>query len=267
MTATDRKTNRQRPWEPGNESEGVSFGNWLRRQREMREIRLGEIAEVTKISRRYLEALEQDRFDILPAPVFAKGFLREYASFVGLDPDEVVNSYLLAQRATQPHEEARAAVVEKRSPTEWTSGVLLALLVVVLLVLVALLAFYAERSRSNRQELPTIAAPPPEPAPELPVQPGVEVTAAPIQVTMDFIEDCWVEIVVDGDRRLSKLHVHGESLQIEAEDRVRLRLGNPDGVQIEVNGWPYATAASGRRQPQDLEIDLETVRTLEQNAK
>ena len=60
----------------------------------MREINLRDIAERTKISFRYLEAMEADRFDLLPAPIFAKGFLREYARYVGLSPDDVVNHYL-----------------------------------------------------------------------------------------------------------------------------------------------------------------------------
>ena len=63
-----------------------TFGDWLRRQREVREIGIRDIAERTKISFRYLEAMEADRFDLLPAPVFAKGFLREYARYVGSSP-------------------------------------------------------------------------------------------------------------------------------------------------------------------------------------
>ncbi|HMB52011.1 MAG TPA: helix-turn-helix domain-containing protein, partial [Thermoanaerobaculia bacterium] len=73
-----------------------AFGAWLRRQREIREIDLREIADKTKISLRYLKAMEQDRFEVLPAPIFARGFLREYARYVGLDADEVVNYYLAA---------------------------------------------------------------------------------------------------------------------------------------------------------------------------
>ena len=69
--------------------ESGSFGEWLRRQREMLEISLRDIADRTKISLRYLEAMEADRFDLLPAPIFAKGFLREYARYVGLSPDDV----------------------------------------------------------------------------------------------------------------------------------------------------------------------------------
>ena len=75
-------------------TESGSLGDWLRRQREVREIGIRDIADRTKISLRYLEAMEADRFDLLPAPVFAKGFLREYARYVGLSPDDVVNHYL-----------------------------------------------------------------------------------------------------------------------------------------------------------------------------
>ncbi len=264
MTGTDRKANRRHPWEPGNEAEGLSFGTWLRRQREMRQVDLREIADVTKIGRRYLEALEQDRFDVLPAPVFAKGFLREYARFVGLDPDEVVNSYLIAQHEARPEDDAQISAVERKAPVEWTSGVLLAALVVGLLAVVALLAFYAERSRGGPQEPPAIAAPPIEPVP-LPTQEQADVAAsAPIVITMDFTENCWVEAEVDGHRQLSKVYVQGESVTIEADQQVRLRLGNPAGVHIELNGKRYDLEATPPGEPRELEIDLETVRSLEQ---
>ena len=90
----------------GEEGSGVPFGTWLRSQREARGVSLREIADSTRISLRYLEALEMDRFDALPAPVFARGFLREYARVVGLDADEVVNLFLVAANAGQSPEEA-----------------------------------------------------------------------------------------------------------------------------------------------------------------
>jgi hypothetical protein len=63
--------------------------------------------------------------------------------------------------------------------------------------------------------------------------------AAALVVTIDFTSDCWVEATVDGRRRLSELHVQGESLQIDAEERLELTLGNPAAVRVEVNGEPY----------------------------
>src|SRR5512135_3747180 len=72
----------------------IGFGEELRRQRLVREVPLESIAAATKISVRYLEALERSDFSRLPAPVFTRGFIRAYATHLGLDPEEMVNAYL-----------------------------------------------------------------------------------------------------------------------------------------------------------------------------
>jgi cytoskeleton protein RodZ len=260
MSNSSRQNSRQPPWEAGVEADVTSFGTWLRQQRELREVSLREVADVTKISIRYLEALEQDRFDVLPAPVFAKGFLRQYASYVGLKPDDVVNSYLNALQEQEPNEEEPQRTESRKTSWEWASGLLLALLVVALLALVAFLAFYAERRRSGVDEQPPpIAAPPVEVVPELP---GVVNTAGveqqiPLLVTMDFTDDCWVEAVVDDGRRLSELHVQGESLRIEADRVVRLTLGDPSAVRVEVNGEPYDMPEAEEEVVSRLEISVD----------
>ena len=264
MPGAEKSQNRQPPWDGGADSEPIPFGGWLRRQRELRQVSLREIADVTKISIRYLEALEDDRFDVLPAPVFAKGFLREYARYVGLDPDEVVNTYLTAQSEARPEESTESRPPRsKRSSREWTSGLLLALAVVVVLALVALVAFYAERSREAPPPVPpAIATPPPAALPEPVVEAEATVAQAPLVVTMDFAEDCWVEATVDGQRRLSELHVQGESLMLEADELVVLTLGNARAVRIEVNGRQYQMEVGAGRIARDVRIDLETVRQL-----
>jgi cytoskeletal protein RodZ len=71
-----------------------SFGETLRRERELRQISLREIAEATKINLRYLDALERDDFRHLPGGVFNKGFVRAYAQFIGIDPESMVTAYL-----------------------------------------------------------------------------------------------------------------------------------------------------------------------------
>lgn len=75
------------------------FGESLKRERELREISLREIADATKINLRYLEALEQNRFEVLPGGVFNKGFIRAYATFIGVDGEALVDSYLQETRA------------------------------------------------------------------------------------------------------------------------------------------------------------------------
>jgi len=62
-----------------------SIGAILQSARLARSITIEDAERVTRIPRRYLEALEQENYGILPAPVYARGFLRSYASYVGLD--------------------------------------------------------------------------------------------------------------------------------------------------------------------------------------
>ena len=67
-----------------------TLGRWLRERREERGLALERVEEDTRIGRSYLEAIEGDRFELLPAPVYARGFVRLYARYLGLDPEEAV---------------------------------------------------------------------------------------------------------------------------------------------------------------------------------
>jgi len=79
----------------------MSFGEELKRERELREISLREISESTKISLRYLEALEGNDFKSLPGGVFNRGFVRAYSQFIGIDPESTVDAYLQQESASR----------------------------------------------------------------------------------------------------------------------------------------------------------------------
>ena len=317
------------PWDrSAAEAEPGSFGSWLRRQRELREISLRDIAERTKISLRYLEAMEDDRFDLLPAPVFAKGFLREYARYVGLSPDEVVNHWLSVQpaedadstavrlfRGEAPREASDRAGAAARSARpsgsrsgSWVVRALVLLAVLVAAALVAGAVYYTVRHRGSRptpahgpgspqgaapargeSPLPAAVAPVPLPAPAPPpaaaqhaalsvpaaapaataaaAMPAVETGApspagpSPIEVTLDFTRDCWVEAFVDGKKQISEERVPGEAIQLQAQEKVTLTLGNPSAVEAQVNGYSF-DLPRGRQPVHDLVIDLDTLKAL-----
>lgn len=69
------------------------LGEWLQRAREARGLTLEDAERDTRISRRYLQALETGDLDVIPAPVYARGFLRSYAQYLGLDPQEAMARY------------------------------------------------------------------------------------------------------------------------------------------------------------------------------
>jgi cytoskeleton protein RodZ len=73
-----------------------SFGEHLRRERELRGISLDQIVATTKIGTRLLRALEEEQFDLLPGGIFNKSYVRAYAKCVGIDEDEAVAEYMEA---------------------------------------------------------------------------------------------------------------------------------------------------------------------------
>jgi flagellar biosynthesis protein FlhG len=79
---------------PASDLPRVLTGADLRRIREARGLSLRHIAAVTKIGVRFLEYVEEDRFALLPAPVYLKGFLHEYARLVGIDPRRAAEAYM-----------------------------------------------------------------------------------------------------------------------------------------------------------------------------
>jgi curved DNA-binding protein CbpA len=72
----------------------VDNGQELKRIRESRGVKLEEIAAITKVSRRILEDIENERQDRLPAPVYLRSFLQQYARLVGVEPNGTAQAYL-----------------------------------------------------------------------------------------------------------------------------------------------------------------------------
>ena len=79
----------------------VVTGAALKRVREMRGISLRQIAIESKVGIRYFHYIDEDRFSQLPAPVYLRGFLSEYARVVGLDARQVVESYIARMGRTR----------------------------------------------------------------------------------------------------------------------------------------------------------------------
>jgi transcriptional regulator with XRE-family HTH domain len=69
------------------------LGRYLKAEREMRNLSLEEAAKCTKIRENFLRAIEEDKYELLPHPIYVRGFLTHYAKYLGLDPAEVVHRY------------------------------------------------------------------------------------------------------------------------------------------------------------------------------
>jgi helix-turn-helix protein len=89
------------------------IGNSLREARLRQQVELSEVELATKIRARYLRALEEESFEVLPAQTYVKGFLRTYADYLGLDGQLYVDEY--NSRYATGEEDPREPVVARRS--------------------------------------------------------------------------------------------------------------------------------------------------------
>src|SRR5437868_4136660 len=70
-----------------------NFGSTFKKGRESKGISLDRIAAETRISTRFLLAIENEEFDVLPGGIFNRGFIRTYAERLGIDPEEAIRLY------------------------------------------------------------------------------------------------------------------------------------------------------------------------------
>lgn len=71
----------------------MEIGERLKEARETKGLSLESLQETTKIQKRYLEAIEKNDFEVLPGKFYTRAFIREYASAVGLDPEQVMEEH------------------------------------------------------------------------------------------------------------------------------------------------------------------------------
>jgi cytoskeletal protein RodZ len=147
------------PAELSPEDRPKPIGDHLRNTRTSRRLTLEDVERDTRISRHYLQALEDERFDVLPAPIYARGFMRSYAGYLGLDAAEAV----LAM-PTEPHRPEGLepmAGLRRHPATNWpTFDTRLAIVVAAIMLAVAMLLWISPRlgSGTGLPELPNAGA-------------------------------------------------------------------------------------------------------------
>ena len=148
-----------------------AFGENLRREREMRGVSLDEISFATKISLRFLEAIEREDFSKLPGGIFSRSFIRTYARYLGLDEDRVVAEFQLAAQPQTDFDLHRMAAGNSRFGRPGQKSTLIATAVAVVLLITGYMLFRYSRRAAEAPAPPLPApivkstpAPPPAPA-------------------------------------------------------------------------------------------------------
>jgi len=125
-----------------------SIGRVLKQEREERRVSIEELSSTTRIPRKSLECLEEDRFEDLPSGVFVRGFIKAYASAVDIDADEVLARF--DEERPKSAAPAPLASVENR---RGYGAVLLALGVVALFAIIVAAFALVRRAPAQRDPI------------------------------------------------------------------------------------------------------------------
>lgn len=214
------------------------IGRTLRVEREARRVSLDSISRATMVRRDYLELIDADRLHDLPPGAYAKGFIRAYASYLGLDAGPFVEAY--EHQCDQPAPELSAVV---RQPVRVPNAAQPRALriaaggAVGLLLLLGILGLF--RSSEPEEPLPEVSA---EVAALLSSPaPNPLGTVVRIEVTGD---KTWVEVHEDDEELFAGTLVRGERKRFQA-DRLRVTVGNPGAVNIRANGHDLGSPPAG----------------------
>jgi cytoskeletal protein RodZ len=220
-----------------------TFGERLKRERELREVSLNEIATATRIAPKFLEALENEQWNKLPGGVFGHGFVRSIARYLGLSEEDLLSEYDLARGEPAP---PAAPKPEDRvpSPPKWIPAVAVLLLVAALVGLF-FGGRYAWRMHSARRaekkstavvsvpaaaELKTYASNSPA-APAAAVQ-----KPAALDLSVAASAATRVRVVADGAVVYDAELPSGQNLRFSANERFDVTAADSSAVLLELNG-------------------------------
>ncbi len=224
-------------------------GEVLRSRREALGLAPEQVHAQLRIPVRYLRAIEEDRFDLFDSPQYAKGFVRSYAQFLGLDPEPLVAEVgRMLGTSRRPHLVAPGGEVPIRpvtAPPRWRRWLVWAGLVAAAGVLTVayvgyrqLQAFYTATSPPPEGQPVPQVAPVPQPRPEAVTSPRFPVAMAgepTVRVVLTAEDVSWLRVVADGRRVFEGFIRTGERREWEAQETLSVVIGNAGGVRVRVN--------------------------------
>lgn len=230
----------------------ISLGAYLKSRREEKGLSLQKIQEDTKIRLKYLEAIEADHLEILPGEVYIRGFLKTYASAVGLNEEEVIARY---ERAFLSHgQDADGAaneptlitttelpeMSEKKSLFQTNTRFYIygvGVIIVLALIFVPLLL-----SKRNGDSIKAVDMPAEGIAGEESVVISEDANANPEPdvadlktIALSVYSECWVDVRIDGAIVEQRTLQPGERPQWSGR-KVQIILGNAGGVTLFTDG-------------------------------
>jgi len=233
--------------------EQESAGTKLARAREAQDLSVADVARALRLGIKQVEALEANAYDKLPGRTFVRGFVRNYARLVSLDPDRLVAEYFPALQAETHYIQVPSQHISfsEHHSKPWLKWLATGFVVVALVswgILVWLGPQSAKpvvTSKPAASTLPALSAEMPDPAvaiaSEAAAQPG-EIAQA--RVLLSFSGTAWVEVRDKSGKKLySQNNLAGTQQTVEGEPPLSLVIGSVPNVKLTYKGQAVDLAA------------------------
>lgn len=219
------------------------IGNTLREARVRRNLTLQQVEEDTKIRVKYVQAMENEDFDVMPGATYVKGFLRTYSEYLALDPEVMLDEYRSRGVKTAEIQEPFGGVSMLGAPRSHrgrNTVVFVAVICLLVLGVIWILGRGSDMQPSTKPGALGITSPSPSPSASNSAKP--QQTTTPVvkgELSISAPEgESWLEVRRDGSTGtvLFSGTVKKGKTRVFVGDVLWLRLGNPSAVRLRVEG-------------------------------
>ena len=219
------------------------IGNTLREARVRRNLTLQQVEEDTKIRVKYVQAMENEDFDLMPGATYVKGFLRTYSEYLALDPEVMLDEYRSRGVKTAEIQEPFGGVSMLGAPRSHrgrNTVVFVAVICLLVLGVIWILGRGSDMQPSTKPGALGITSPSPSPSASNSAKP--QQTTTPVvkgELSISAPEgESWLEVRRDGSTGtvLFSGTVKKGKTRVFVGDVLWLRLGNPSAVRLRVEG-------------------------------
>ncbi len=240
-----------------------TVGARLRRLREKKNLSRAQVSEETHISRTNLTAIEEERFEQLPADIFTRGLITIYGDFLGINGASAAKMFLKERDHNQPRSKRPRLGRQTHSlnpkklaePSHISSATIAAILLLLIVVSFSSFcvytgwnpfAYFLQVSPTtvtplsetiDREPVQNTTTTPPSPPADEPTESAAaqQQTALPYTLTAVFTRDTGIDIIIDGREPVHLQGKEGQKLQWQADTSMRLLFEQPESAALTVN--------------------------------
>lgn len=255
----------------------------LKSARESKRLSLNDVSDVTLINVNFLEAIEQGNITILPQP-YVRAFIREYATFVGLDPVEIMKRYdqmkethsapsspeqpPAAQPALPPEDSTKTEPPSQEAPIQHTPALARFALPAILILTFAVVIWNLTRTkeppvgdeRPIEQPIKEATADSAAKQPVVKERRSVPTSLDSLTLHATVSDTVWVQIVIDRQQPLEYVFRPGRRISWKAQSDFRLNIGNAGAIELTLNDKHLGAVGKLGAVVRNIDINRQTLR-------